>query len=126
MRVLQILLIIIATSLFVSAQTEEKPKAYKFFEYGKISNKLLKEKLESFISEVNKINGRGVVINYGKSSEVFKNVKQFEKNMPRCGYDGCSRITIVRGGIRKKSKTEFWIVPEGAEEPIPSPDNETK
>ncbi|MGI8467586.1 MAG: hypothetical protein ACR2N3_03960 [Pyrinomonadaceae bacterium] len=117
----RVLLILILLSASVFAQTQEKLKTYKFFEYEKISNNLLKEKLENFRLEVMKSkNSQGQIINYGKPSEVAKAEKQLKKNMFNCGYAGCYWLTFINGGVSKKGKTELWIVPEGAEPPMPN------
>lgn len=133
MRVIRILLIIIATSLIVAAQEQEKPKAYKFFEFGKISDKLLKDKLEEFRKEIVEVianEGIGIIINYGSSNEIEQRERKILDNSYKgnCGYDGeiCGRRTFVNGGFRKTPMTELWIVPAGAESPIPTPDKETK
>jgi hypothetical protein len=121
------LLISVLFSLVFYVQAQEKPKAYKFFEFGKISNRLLKEKFEAFSVEVgeSKSNkGKGYIIYYMKPRDAALFEARIIRLLPsNCGYDGekCARFRFVYRGNSKKGKTEFWVVPEGAEEPISEP-----
>jgi hypothetical protein len=118
-RILFLLLFLI--SLSVSAQTQEKKVAYKFFEYEKISDKLLGEKTQSFCAEINKTDWVGFIINYGSPDEIKKREKQIVKNFEN--YDcrkefPAPRMTFLRIENENKSKTELWIVPPGEKPPI--------
>ncbi len=101
------------------AQTQEKQEAYKFFEFEKTNDSLLKEKfmeLQGKLSEPP--NAQGYIINYGTARQIAKREKRLINLTVFCKLDA-SRITFVRGGEKEKSKTEFWIVPAGAELPKP-------
>ncbi len=118
-----LLLILVLFSSLAFSQKKQDLKAYKFFEFGKISNNLLKEKLENFRVEILKSsNAQGYIINYGKAAEIANLEKQIRRSSPRnCGYDGayCGRIVFLKSNITKKKNTQFWIVPEGAQPPTP-------
>lgn len=115
-RILILLLIVMSSVAFSQAQEKEP---VKFFEYGKISDSLLKEKLYKFKAEL--LSGtQGYIINFGNDKEIAQREKQIQKVMAIVfrGNDP-PRITIVRGGTCKESKTELWVVSPGAENPIP-------
>lgn len=112
-------LILCVFGISALAQTQEKPKAYKFFEYEKISDGLLTEKLEGFYKELQKDNSQGYIISYGKEKEASKREKQIQKSNKFSRPDA-PKITYVRGEDKSKPKTAFWIVPKGALPPTPN------
>ena len=101
------------------AQAQEKKEPVKFFEFEKISDKLLKEKFIEYKNAL-KPNAQGFIINYGTKKEILKREKQLQKQMAEVfrGYEP-SRITFVRNENSGKTRTVLWIVPEGAEKPKP-------
>lgn len=115
-RVLFLILAVIISVSFVQAQ--EKQDAYKFFEYEKISDKLLKEKLDSFCREIDKTGWVGWIFNYGTQDEIKKREKQILKNYDCRQEFPDPRITFERKKVKDKSKTVFWIVPPGKEPPV--------
>lgn len=100
-----------------------KKDAYKVFEYQKISDKSLKEKILSLCDESIKTESVGWIINYGTSKENAVRIKQISKTYSCRQEFSKPRIVIVDGGKNGKSKTEFWIVPANAKSPIPTPKN---
>ena len=112
-----IFLSLILFSSVIFAQAQEKSEAYKFFEYGKIGNKVLKEKFNDYYQKLKKDgDSQGSIINYGTAEKINKREKQLRDSM---NFHDAPRITFVRGGNKDKSKTVFWIVPKDAEPPTP-------
>ena len=124
-------LILILMSSFIFAQTEDGnaikdplPEAIKFDEFEKATNGNVKMRMDAFYVELNNDpSASGYIINYGTDKEIAKREKQIRNAMAFRKYD-ISRITFVRGGFREVVKTEFWLVPAGANPP--SPFSETK
>jgi hypothetical protein len=117
-RVLFLLLIALSTMAF--AQTEETPKAIKFDEFEKAANGYVKMKMDYFYTELsNNPSSQGYIINYGTDRETIIREKQIRTSIQWRRYDS-ARITFVRGGFRDGVKTELWIVPPGAETPVPN------
>jgi hypothetical protein len=118
-RVLFLILVVMISSVF--AQTQEQKEYYKFFEYKKISVKLLRERTQSFCAEINKTGLVGWIVNYGMPEEISKREKQIMKASENydCGKEFPSpRITFVKGGEKSKSRTVFWLVSPEKEPPI--------
>jgi len=122
-RVLFLILIVMSSVAF--AQTEENnkpsetPKATKFDEFEKATNGNVKMRMDAFFTELeNNPAAQGYIINYGTDKEVAKREKQLRNSIIFRRYDA-SRITFVRGGYREVIKTDLWLVPPGAELPIP-------
>lgn len=122
-------LILALTSLNYYAQTQpqtseqnNKQKAYKFDEYGKITTKELKVRYVNFIRRVLESYGTGNIVVYApnkrKTNLRVEAVERFLRISSAGGiidFD-TSRITFVR--IRERNeKTEFWVVPKDAEPP---------
>jgi len=110
-------LILLAMSSFVFAQTEEKPKAYLSDEFETATNGYVKMKMDAVYTELNNNpTAQGYFINYGTPKDIAIREKQI-KDAIRFRKNDASRITLVNGGFRGIVKTEFWIVPSGAESP---------
>lgn len=118
---IRVLFFLAVLSSIAFAQTKENEAAYKFFEYEKISDKLLEEKTQAFCAEINKTSLVGWIINYGTSVEIEKRekriIKAFENYECRKEFPS-PRTTFFREEIENTSKTVFWIVPPGKEPPI--------
>lgn len=114
-RILFLILILMCSTAF--AQTEQNQEARKFFEFGKISKSLLKEKLEAFYTELKKdSSSQGYIINHGTDKEVAKREKEIRDSINF--RDDAPRLTFIRGD-KKELLTQIWIVPKGAEPPTP-------
>jgi hypothetical protein len=112
-------LILIVTSSFAFGQTEENPVAKKIDEFGVNPDGYVKMVIDSFYVELgNNPTAQGIILNYGTDNEIAHREKQIAKAIMLRRYDG-SRITVVRAGFWKELKTEFWVVPSGAEKPKP-------
>ena len=116
-RVLFLILVVMSSAGF--AQTQEKKDAHKFFEYEKISNRLLKEKIKSFCDEVDKTGWIGWFINYGTPKEIESREKQILATRVCTQEFPSPRVTFLRIEDKNKAKTEFWLIPPGEKPPIP-------
>ena len=116
-RTLFLMLFLFSVSVY--AQAQAKPTAYKFFEYGKISDNLLKEKLADYYKELKQGNSQGYVIDYGSDKDVKKRQKQMKNSDAFRGADA-PKIEYVRGLSKNEAKTILWIVPKGALPPTPN------
>lgn len=116
------LLILLAFCSLCFAQTETskpKPVAEKIEEFGVVTDGYVKMVMDSFYIDLNNNpSAQGYIINYGLPREIAKRRAQIAKSIAFRRYDG-TRITFVEGGFRPKIKTEFWLVPLGAENPKP-------
>lgn len=125
-------LLLILSSLNVYSQTQQqvfesnKPRAYKFDEYGKITTKKLKIRLTNFI--------RKMLESYSAGDIVTGNVVVYAPNKRVANLRGEAIMKFLRVSgagfidfdtsiitfIALKSeneKTEFWIIHRGAEPP---------
>jgi hypothetical protein len=116
-------LILVLMSSFVFAQTEDKtpvdprPEAVKLEEFGKATNGFVKMLFDNFMAKLQADpTAQGYIINYGSNREIRIREKQIRNAIAFRRYD-TARITIVRGGNEKVIRTQFWIVPAGAETP---------
>jgi hypothetical protein len=118
LRVLFLVLMLMSSVAF--AQTDEKPKAIKFDEFETATNGFVKMKLDAFYAELgNNPNSQGYIINYGINKEIALRERQIRDSIIWRKND-VSRVSIVRGGFWKNVKTEFWVVPPGADHPRPA------
>ena len=106
--------------VFAQGQENSEPKAYKFDEFGKISNREFDKRFTKFLVKIQyeEPTSTGYIINYGKASDVAKRERQIRNRISFRQYQAY-RIVIVNGGLSKKLKTVIWIVPQGAEPPTP-------
>ncbi len=115
-----LLLILILFSAVAFAQTQEQPQARKIDEFGNVTNGDVKMRMQDLQIELaNNPASLGYVINYGTSKEIAVRIKQIQNTLDFLRFDR-SRIMQVEGGFRGIIKTEFWIVPAGAENPQPN------
>lgn len=110
-------LLLIAMSSVAFAQTEEKPQAVKIDEFERATNGYVKMKTDYFYTELNNNpSAQGYIINYGTAREIALRERQIRDAIRFRKFDS-SRITVVNGGFRGVVKSEFWLVPAGAENP---------
>ena len=95
-------------------KTREKEK------FGPLQNDDVKARIDSLYIELNNNpSDRGVLINYGSAKEIAKREKQIRDAIKFLKQDP-SRVTLVRGGDNGSGiETVVFIVPSGAEAPIP-------
>ena len=76
-------------------------------------------------------NYSGVVIYYADDAEydLAKFRQEIDEGLRRSARKSAgdlSGVKIVYGGYRKDAKIEFWVVPKGAKEPLPTPESRTE
>ncbi len=123
-------LLLILLSLSIHAQTQpqtsekiNEKNAYKFDEYGKISNKKLKLKLSDFIKKVlEEKSTTGFMAIYApdvrKRNLRADAIMKFLRLTSRGAFFDfdVSRLTFI-SVESEVEKTEFWVIPKGAEPP---------
>jgi len=116
-RILFLTFILFSSVTF--AQAQEQPTARKVDEFGNVTNGDVKRRmLDLQIELANDPSAQAFIINYGTSKEIARSVKQIQLAMSFLKLDR-SRVTIVEGGFGGIIKSEFWMVPAGAENPNP-------
>jgi hypothetical protein len=101
------------------AYTQSKSEAYKFAEFGPMSQTGVKAKMDGFLMEMSKDRSRqGYIFIYGTAKAIAARRKQITNTMPSHTPDP-SRITFVDMSAEKKVRTVMWIVPPGAAPPTP-------
>lgn len=116
-RVLFLILIVMSAAAF--AQTGERSKAVLIDEFETATNGSVKMKMDYFYTELsNNPSSQGVIINYGTAREIAIRERQIRVSIQWRKYDA-ARITLVNGGFNGDVKSEFWLVPAGAENPKP-------
>lgn len=124
--------ILVAMSSLVFAQTQEKgetsetPNAVKFTEFGKVTRGYVKMILDNFYVELNNNpSATGYIINFGSAIEITRVEKVIRDQVNFRKFDR-QRLVIVNGGKAEKLQTQFWLVPAGAEPPIPEYNEDLK
>jgi len=108
---------ILVAAGFTGSQTQSK--AYKFAEFGPMSQTQVKKKVDGFLLELAKDPAsQGYIINYGTPRAITLRRRQITRSIDFLKYDPV-RITFVDGPTEKKIRTQFWIVPAGATPPAP-------
>lgn len=114
-----IIVCIVIFSLATIAAGQSEPKAYKFAEFGPMSQAGVKKKMDGFLMAVVRDRStQGYIINYGSPKAIAARRKQLANSMTIL-YQDPPRITFVDGGFEKTVRTEMWIVPTGATPPKP-------
>lgn len=124
----RLFLILVLMSSAAFAQTEEKPKAYLFDEFGQISQKEVKQRAEKLRKKLqepaSKNGGLGAYLIF-YSGDKQKSLRNMEILIRDVLFDNCRDcygfsgpgIVFVQGGEAKEQKVQFWIVPIGADPP---------
>lgn len=111
-------------------EQKEDPKAYLFDEFGKVSQKEVKqrtEKLRKKLQEPASTNedlGAYLIFYPDDKQKSLRNLEILIRdvlfdNCRDCYGFGGPRIVFVQGGRSEKQKIQFWLVPAGAEPPTP-------
>jgi hypothetical protein len=127
-----LLLVLFSSNIYsqVQQQTSEqnnKPQAYKFDEYRKITTKKLKFRLTNFVRKILLSNQMGnrlagyVVVHAPNEKRANYREEVIIKFLRQSGVgfiDFVDVTTITFVALRSESeKTEFWIIPEGSNLP---------
>jgi hypothetical protein len=114
---MKILLASLLVILAFQVYGQEKPQARLFDEFGKSCREDFQVRIDSFHNELNNNpKSTGYAIFYGSKTLEARNLSYFqilsiypkERKLP---------IQTVRGANQKEEKTQFWIIPAGAELP---------
>jgi hypothetical protein len=136
-RLVFLLLVLMSSNIFAQTQSQtseqnNKPQTYKFDEYGKITRKKLEIRLRKFFSEIVESCSRGITESCATGNIVIyapneRRINQREQELRwffRLHSVGgffdrfdITRITLIRPIRAEVDKTEFWIIPKGAEPP---------
>ena len=96
----------------------------KVEEFGELPVETENERLAGFVSGLPQANDHIVVFAYAGRNNVrgfAGNGLRRIKNQLVVGGVSAERISATDGGFREEAAYEFWLVPEGAEAPRPSP-----
>jgi hypothetical protein len=95
------------------------PESRKFDEYGQVSSVNEETRLSNFEIQLQQEPGtQGYVIIYGPR-RVRAHLERARKFLIEKRGLEPSRLELIDGGYRKKTKVELWLRPTGAAEPIP-------
>jgi len=115
-----------STSASCTTMIMKKAEARKVDEYGKLAAADENARLDNFMIEVSTDpTAQGYIIAYGGRKSAAGEAKKMadrskEYLVKKRGLDA-QRVTTVDGGLREAPAVELWIVPDGAEPPLPSP-----
>jgi hypothetical protein len=108
---------VVMSSAVFTQMPDSKPQATKFDEFGNINSGEIKARLDAFFIELANVSTtQGFIINYGSDKEIALRERLIRQPIVFRRYDGL-RITFVKGVYRNEIKTQFWLVPIGAENP---------
>lgn len=95
---------------------------HNFDEFGKLSNDDVKARIQNLYIELgNDPNAQGYIIIYGTEKEIAARERQVQEAIRFLSLDS-KRLTIIRRGANPRGTgvwSVVWIVPPGAELPIP-------
>lgn len=100
------------------------PPAAKFLEFGELGIEEENEKIAAAINAALQANDRLQVIGYaGRKSDRTYISTALRRMRDQIGKGGMqpARFAVYDGGFREEPVFEFWLVPDGAEPPRPTP-----
>lgn len=115
-----------STSQSCTSTVIKKVEARKLDEYGAIKTEEENNRLDAFMIELqNDPTSQGYIIAYGgrasRAGDAQKSATRAKNYLvSKRGLDA-SRLLIIDGGLREQLTMELWIVPAGAEMPVPTP-----
>ena len=103
-----------------TAPVATPPEATQVDEFGKATDDDVKARVDNFYTQLNNNpNSQGYIINYGTPAEIKRRRAQIVKAINFRKYDA-SRVTFVDGPDQGTGiNTKFYLVPPGAENPVP-------
>ncbi|CAN5658878.1 hypothetical protein BH20ACI4_BH20ACI4_10400 [soil metagenome] len=111
------------TNAVLTVETGNKP--YLFDRAERYNHSDLAARLDAFMITIMQNPAlKGYIVVYADRKLGTRNMERAIKSVQTYfGYRGfdSSRVTIIRGGFREYSTVDSWILPEGAEPPIPTP-----
>ena len=112
------------SSLQASATVKIIPPAMKFGEFGELPPKSVSENLGALATFLTQSQDNLYLIAYsGRKSErgfAFNSIRKMKEELIAAGISP-RRIVAVDGGFMEEPLFDFWIVPQGAEPPRPTP-----
>lgn len=123
-----VILLVFFAFQFAYAQEKPEPVMVDSFTYSNSEDASLR--IDNWRNKLNESpQNRGFVIVYGgetgKRGEVEAHIRGIKQAFGLKKIDE-SRTTIANGGFREKLTVEFWIVPESAAQPVPTPTVDAK
>lgn len=120
-KILFLILVVMSLAIFAqennNSSIDKKVPAKIFDEFGKVTTGLIRSRMDSFLVELQKNpSSQGYIINYGTKKDIAARERLLRNHVAFRKFDSV-RIVFVNGGFRGEIKTEFWIVPYGAEIP---------
>lgn len=106
-------------SLVAIGQTDEKRKAYIFAEFTTASDSNIAFIMEPFNAVLHNENAQGYIIIYGSPQGVRERRTAIIGGFNRRDWHDGNRITFIDVPLEEVTRTEMWIVPNGAEPPVP-------
>lgn len=109
---------------------EDKPKPLLFDSFIYSNSEDASARIDNWRNGLNNTpQSRGFVMIYGgkigKRGEVDAHIRGIKQAFRLKGIDD-KRVAIKKGGYREKVTVEFWIIPQGADSPKPSPTFDVK
>lgn len=125
---LAIVLSILVSFQFINAQ--EIPKAELFDSFSYSNSEDGSARIDMLRNALNQVpTNSGYIIVYGgkvsKRGEIEAHLRGIKQAFTLKGIDH-QRIPTINGGYRQKITIEFWIVPQGADLPKPTPTIDAK
>src|SRR5689334_19415685 len=119
MRILLIFSVILI-GFVATSSAQNEPTAYKFAEFGSISQAALAEKVRDLYRQVtgNNRDQQAFIFNYGTKDAIAQRTKMITKSITFMFQDP-PRVTFVDVVRRSRIRTVMWIVPPGAKPPTP-------
>lgn len=113
-----LLLLLVLMSSFTFAQTSDtQPQALKFDDFGDLNNGDVKARLDAYFGELlNNPSTQGLIVNFGSERQISRRERLIKFQIGVRKFDA-SRITFDNGRFSNEQKTEFWLIPQGAENP---------
>ena len=112
-----VLLGLLLTSFAFTQTPDDKPRASNFDEFANITNGDVKARLDSFfVGLMNAPSTQGLIINYGSGKEIVRRETLIRNHIKFRRFDA-PRVTFINAGFSNEIRTEFWLVPQGAENP---------
>jgi len=119
------LFILISLTSLQSGFSQESPEAQLYDEFGNICSEEFMARYDRYIASLyNDPNSMGYVLFYGDETVEGSNLNFIKgiKNYTNFRRFDPARIVVVRGANQAELKTQFWIVPAGAN--LPKPEKE--
>jgi len=123
-RFLTLLVLTLVAAIVTPSQNADtvakKPVPIKFAELGATESCEFREGVRRFMVELsNRPRYQGYIITYGTNHEIARRERLITNEVAYRKYDR-SRVTLVRGGFKSVPATELWVIPPGADNPVPS------